>query len=713
MADDRVNQYAKWLVANKDKRGTPEFETVSSAYKQLRSGSGGETLSEREKYIGQTASIADLGLGIGDEFLAGVGSVFDPEGGDYSTQLNEIRSAQQKYARLDPAGYFGRQIVGGLPLAVATGGGATALAAKALPNAGNVARAAAVGSMYGGAAGFGSGEGGIEKRLQSAGVGAAVGGVLGGTFEAVVSPVASNFIQWARGRPNMITPQGTLTPQGARAAQEAGLDINEASAALRKEFGKEAQTALNPAEGLAVAEARTLPVPVPLRQGQATLNPQQQMWESEALKGSYGTLAQTRIAASEAAQQEALRANTGAIQTRLGGGQVQEAGQGVAKARDLLIGAADTAKKTVNALYTEARKKAGGAFILGRNVSEGLATIKNALNEDGLTVRTAKEVHDLLDTVGRDLLATSRAVGREPNISVANIYGIRQELSAMSQQAGAAGTAAGKAKRALDAFINDAITQDLIGGDKAVVELWRKAIAARRDFGVRFGSDDFVGKLVARKPGGGAELKLDPVGAVNLIFGQSKTGFVQKSDIFRGLARMKAELTKTPDGVTAWNALREEAFLRFVRAGQGANTPTGRDFSGGNFAKAWENALKEGPEVIRQLFTREEVALINQFARVANRVTTPVKGGQNFSNTSAALTQTVRKMFTSAFMGPRAAAIFDSLPLIKGLQSVGADMRALAATNAQIARGVPNAGPLTGMARDVPLAVIGQQGGRF
>jgi hypothetical protein len=36
---DRVQKYADWLIANKDKAGTPEFATVADAYKSLRSSS--------------------------------------------------------------------------------------------------------------------------------------------------------------------------------------------------------------------------------------------------------------------------------------------------------------------------------------------------------------------------------------------------------------------------------------------------------------------------------------------------------------------------------------------------------------------------------------------------------------------------------------------------------------------------------------------------
>jgi hypothetical protein len=35
---DRLSRYASWIVENQDKQGTPEFDTVANAYKQLRSG---------------------------------------------------------------------------------------------------------------------------------------------------------------------------------------------------------------------------------------------------------------------------------------------------------------------------------------------------------------------------------------------------------------------------------------------------------------------------------------------------------------------------------------------------------------------------------------------------------------------------------------------------------------------------------------------------
>lgn len=45
---DRIDKYANWLVSNQDKKGTPEFETVANAYKDLR---GDDAYSKRGKVL--------------------------------------------------------------------------------------------------------------------------------------------------------------------------------------------------------------------------------------------------------------------------------------------------------------------------------------------------------------------------------------------------------------------------------------------------------------------------------------------------------------------------------------------------------------------------------------------------------------------------------------------------------------------------------------
>jgi hypothetical protein len=277
-------------------------------------------------------------------------------------------------------------------------------------------------------------------------------------------------------------------------------------------------------------------------------------------------------------------------------------------------------------------------------------------------------------------------------------------LSALSRSADRVeATAAGQARRQLDQFLNTAIDEDLIAGDPSVVELWRRAIASRRELATRFQGGDLIEKLVARDGNG---LKLDPVGAMNLVFGQSNAGFVSKSGMLRGLERLRDELGPTSQ---SWNSLREEAFLRLARSGEGATQPTGRDFSGANFSKAWETMQAKSPEVVRVLFSQEERNMISQFSRVANRMTTNVRGGNNTSNTSAGIAQLVKRMWASAFMGPRMAALFESLPLVRGLSNVGADLRATATVRGGIPTGLQPSAPTEAVTRFVP-ALAGTAG---
>jgi hypothetical protein len=653
-------------------------------------------ITAEQRYVGQTAAIADMGLGIGDEFLAGVGSVFDPASGDYSKQLAYIREAQKKYGESDMGGQLARTVIGSLPLALATGSGVSNAVGRALPTLGRVGNAVVTGGIYGGAAGFGSGEGGVTNRAANAAVGAGTGAAIGGAVEGVVSPVVSRFIQYVRGNPTLIdTSTGTLTQRGEDVARRAGLNPDEASAALNREFATEAQRAANPAEAAAVAEARTLPSPVILTQGQVSLSPEQQMFEDLAAKGSYGSTASGTMRNAFDAQQGALRGNVEAIQQRIGGGQVAETGQGVQAVRDHILNAYQATRARVGQLYQAARDANGNAFVLGSNVGEGLAGVQGALNEAGLTARTAGRVHSILTDAARNLRDTGRAVGDNPNISVGNLFSIRSELAALQGSSDTVeAAAAGQAKRGIDAWLNRAIDEDLIAGDPSVVELWRRAISSRREMATRFQAGDFVEKLVARRPGGGNDLKLDPLGAVNLIFGSSKTGFVTKSGMVDGLSSLQRELQDNPQ---AWNALREEAFLRFARTGEGANGPLGQTFSGGNFAKAWETALRDSPEVMRTMFTNEERNLISQFARVARRATVNVKGGANTSNTSVGIAQMAKKLWASTFMGPRLAGFLEGLPFLQGLGNIGNDIRASAAAAGRVRTGPPPLQPLSEM----------------
>lgn len=144
-----------------------------------------------------------LTLGFSDEIEAAgktavskIGQLFGGEGKSYDESLDEVRDKLEAYRGAKPMEALGYELGGAVVPALGAGlftfgtGGAavgTATAARVAPT---LARAAKIGAIEGGIAGFGTGEGGFKDRAKSA----AVGTALGGTFGAAI-PVAGQQVK--------------------------------------------------------------------------------------------------------------------------------------------------------------------------------------------------------------------------------------------------------------------------------------------------------------------------------------------------------------------------------------------------------------------------------------------------------------------------------------------------------------------------------------
>jgi hypothetical protein len=252
------------------------------------------------------------------------------------------------------------------------------------------------------------------------------------------------------------------------------------------------------------------------------------------------------------------------------------------------------------------------------------------------------------------------------------VFLTRRQLTSLQGEMGADGAAAGAAKKALDKYLVDNMDQAAISGDTKAVTRWRDAIAAYRQYATKFEGDDLIQKLTERG-NFGAELKVDPVDAVNVIFGRDDIGFVTRGGMTRDLRKMKDLLG---DDSAGWKAIKEEALLRFLRKSEGAMRPTEQAFSGAGFAKAWAEANKESPHLLRELFTPDEMNLISQFSRYAQRVTMSQPGGVNTSNTGGAVAQFFRKFMGAELVGPKIVAFFEQVPLLKGFTQIPDAMKA-------------------------------------
>jgi len=144
-----------------------------------------------------------LTLGFSDEIEAAgktavskIGQLFGGEGKSYDDSLDEIRDKLEAYRGAKPMEALGYELGGAVVPALGAGlftfgtGGAavgTATAARVAPT---LARAAKIGAIEGGIAGFGTGEGGFKDRAKSAAVGTALGGTLGAAI-----PVAGQQVK--------------------------------------------------------------------------------------------------------------------------------------------------------------------------------------------------------------------------------------------------------------------------------------------------------------------------------------------------------------------------------------------------------------------------------------------------------------------------------------------------------------------------------------
>lgn len=366
------------------------------------------------------------------------------------------------------------------------------------------------------------------------------------------------------------------------------------------------------------AEAGALPVPVPLSRGQLTGAPGAQMAESAMLRGSEGDLAAGVVQAFKGEQQGALRANVKAISDSISGRDLAQ-GEGAKAVSETLNAMRDKANKAVNKAYDEARAQGDNAMLAtAHDVREGtLDALRKNYNLDRI-----KGVATELEKFGE---------GGAP--TVRELYEMRSRLSNLTQSSDLVeASAARQAKTGVDAYIKTALKDDLFVGDPKAVKAWKDAVRKRADFGKLFEGDDLIEGLTEQvSRGGGRNLKVDPEEAANYILNRSDLGWVGKRNLGRDLKRLQSVLG--PDS-EEWNGLRGEVFQRLARAGEGVPEGGVPQFSGQKFQKAWEKAQRDDPQVVGVMFSPDERELIDKFAKIAQVVTTPVKGGDNPSNTA-------------------------------------------------------------------------------
>lgn len=160
---DKAEKYAQWIVANADKKGTPEFETVAKAYKLAKE----EKPSEFRQQLNELADIGVGAIGEGAKFLGR----FIPGTTGEKMQAATERALTPKGYTLNPEAVSTGRV--GADIGVSFAGPAVlGKVASKIPAAVKYAEALSSGGMNLGQAATGSK---IANALMRTGVGAAEG----------------------------------------------------------------------------------------------------------------------------------------------------------------------------------------------------------------------------------------------------------------------------------------------------------------------------------------------------------------------------------------------------------------------------------------------------------------------------------------------------------------------------------------------------------
>lgn len=444
--------------------------------------------------------------------------------------------------------------------------------------------------------------GGNEDAQQAAGF---LGGLAGGA--------AAGFRTGGMAKPG----PAEVAPTTDNALVRSGIAPDSLPAPVKNELQAQVARGVNPEAAALNTVAQSLPVKVPMSLGDMTGSPVHQLAESAARRGAHGEDAANTMRGFDAQKQAALRGNVDAINSSMAGGEPVRPGEGGAAVSNKLNETFDAQKAGINDAYGAAKASSEGANLPSpERVTLG-SRLKEAL--DGFSLDNVPKVKNEINSLG--------AMG---TLNIGEVHALRTRLSNLRGGNDLDATAAGQAVRAIDKYLGEAVDRDLFSGDPAAVTKWKEAIGKRAAFGKLFEGDDLIEGLTERtRHGEGTALKVSPEDAANYIFGKSNLGAIGQRNLVRDSVRLKNVLGEnSPE----WNKLRADFFARLAREGEGAAEHGEPQFSGQKFAKAWNKLLDDNPGLANNFFTPSERATISHFAKIAQKVTTTSRGGDNPSN---------------------------------------------------------------------------------
>lgn len=561
---------------------------------------------------------------VGDEADAFMGAVFGgtPEQSfweEYDANLAKRRASEDAFREENPGLAIGSEIGGAVAGALAL---APLAGAGAASTGGKVARAAGTGAASAGLIGFTEGEGGLANRATDAAINAPVGAALGVVGREVA--VAAGRVLGPLVRRGQAFVNGQLTNQGRRALEAAGIDPNQITTELIRNFEARARRSGVSPETAARAEADEFNIP--LSRGQATGNFDDIAFEEAARTGARGEGAGAIARGFQEQQDEAIQT---ALDEIVGGASSSPRAAGEAVG-GFVREAEEAARNASRAAYDAIPD---GAMVVPDALDALQLGAREALDEVAFANPTshAQFAIEQLDRLGERTFEVDGVVG----VNFKAVEKARQAILKRQRQVrgkdDVAADEIGEIIGAFDEWIDDTVARSLMFGDDGAIEAVRNARAMHRSFKQLFSkqngrhSDD-AGRLLEKI----IQPDTTPEEVARFLYGVSKIG-AQGSSV-----RLTRRIQRIFGGIP--QELRRGAWMAVVKGGDDAKTrPGAQQIS----ERILDFVSGSGESLSRALFSEAERGQMRRLAIVLKR-TVPPKGATNPSGTGAAIARSVQ-----------------------------------------------------------------------
>lgn len=511
-------------------------------------------------------------------------------------------------------------------------------------------------------------------------------GFFGGAAGAKAADVLGNLIGKLKSKPSAVLDgQGNLKASVRDQLTALGLDPDNITAEIAAKIRQQVRSVGQPEATARLAEAESLPTPIPMTRGEASGSRAQQLFEDQIESGVYGEGARLSMEARRAEQQAAIAENLGQIQRGMGGQEVLQTGQGGRAAQEALAAQRAAEKQAATQLFRQA-EQAGSAFVtpnLAGAVADDLRGVLRTYNPS--EIQATSSVVDEME----EILATGGDIKR--------LFQLRQRLVNTGALNTPERAAAGAVRRQLDSSLETLVDQQLLSGTPEAVTAQLAAIRNYADFASRWKSDGVLKKLTeVTTRDGERTFKQDPASVANYLFGAKGSKLVSGTQMARDLNTLKRTLP-----MDQWNQLRQEAFLLMANRAQSVDRGGDMIISGSKFQNFWNDMRTNNPDLVKGLFSAEEIRTISRFASVASRVTSGAKNYSNTATTANGLLQQLAGMLGNTTV----AKLAIRAPIIRGITNAVAGVRAEEAFKVPLGKATQ---PLSGAAG---AALAGETGG--